>query len=171
MDEIRFWQLIGEVRESGAAGVQTLIAKLSELPPDEILAYQKYFYDAMNASYTSTLWAAAYIIAGGCSDDSFSDFRAWLIMQGQTTFWQVVADPEVLAELVESDDIFRRKLSTPHAKHMSESLETRILANSISKNIATTSPLKLYWTGARMKISYKPCCRNYMPSLVIRGKL
>ncbi|KAB2861374.1 MAG: DUF4240 domain-containing protein [Anaerolineae bacterium] len=106
MDEIRFWQLIDEVRESGTDSVQTLIAKLSQLPPEEILAYQKHFYDVMDASYTSTLWAAAYIIAGGCSDDSFSDFRAWLIMQGQTTFWRVVADPEVLAELVESDDIF-----------------------------------------------------------------
>lgn len=106
MDEIRFWQLIDEVRESGTAGVQTLIAKLSQLPPDEILAYEKHFDDAMNVSYTSTLWAAAYIINSGCSDDAFDYFRAWLIMQGQTTFRRVVADPEVLVEFVESDDIF-----------------------------------------------------------------
>ncbi len=60
----------------------------------------------MNASYTSTLWAAVYIINSGCSDDAFDYFRAWLIMQGQTTFRRVVADPEVLVEFVESDDIF-----------------------------------------------------------------
>lgn len=34
------------------------------------------------ALYRRDLWAAAYIIGGGCSDDSFIDFRAGLIAQG-----------------------------------------------------------------------------------------
>lgn len=32
--------------------------------------------------YRYDLWAAAYLIGGGCSDDSFTDFRAGLIGQG-----------------------------------------------------------------------------------------
>ncbi|OSP39974.1 hypothetical protein B7767_28795 [Streptomyces sp. 13-12-16] len=45
------------------------------------------------------LWAAAYVINGGCSDDGFDYFRGWLIAQGRETFERVVADPDALAEL------------------------------------------------------------------------
>ncbi len=43
------------------------------------------------------LWAAADTLMGGCSDDSFTDFRAWLILQGKEKVEAVVKDPDVLA--------------------------------------------------------------------------
>jgi hypothetical protein len=53
----------------------------------------------MAHSYTNPLWAAAYLINGGCSDDGFEYFRGWLIAQGREVFERVVADPDALAEL------------------------------------------------------------------------
>lgn len=48
---------------------------------------------------SSPLWAAAYLINGGCSDDGFDYFRGWLIAQGRTVFEQVTADVDCLADL------------------------------------------------------------------------
>lgn len=53
----------------------------------------------MADSYRTSLWAAAYVINGGCSDDGFDYFRGWLILQGRKVFEQVVADPDALADL------------------------------------------------------------------------
>jgi hypothetical protein len=44
------------------------------------------------------LWAAAYTLLGGCSDDSFMDFRSWLLLQGRDAIEAVVRDPDVLAD-------------------------------------------------------------------------
>lgn len=43
------------------------------------------------------MWAAAYLIGGGCSDDSFIDFRAGLIAQGRDWYHTVLASPDSLA--------------------------------------------------------------------------
>jgi hypothetical protein len=54
----------------------------------------------MAGSYrTPLLWAAAYVINGGCSNDGFEYFRGWLIVQGREVFEHVVADPGTLADL------------------------------------------------------------------------
>jgi hypothetical protein len=53
----------------------------------------------MADSYRNLLWAAAYLINGGCSDDGFESFRCWLIVQGRTVFERSVADPDTLADL------------------------------------------------------------------------
>lgn len=53
-------------------------------------------------SYTSRLWAAAYIIMGGCSDDSFDYFRGWLLFQGKEVYEACIEDPELLIPALEN---------------------------------------------------------------------
>ena len=53
----------------------------------------------MADSCRSSLWPAAYVINGGCSDDGFDFFRGRLMLQGRETFRQAVADPDSLADL------------------------------------------------------------------------
>ena len=44
-------------------------------------------FDAkMDQAYSWPLWGAAYVINGGCSDDTFTDFRAALISRGRQAF-------------------------------------------------------------------------------------
>ncbi|WP_042454313.1 DUF4240 domain-containing protein [Streptacidiphilus jiangxiensis] len=100
MDIRGFWQLIEEARGSGPEGVAARAsAVLARREPGEIVAAQRGLWALMAASYRSSLWAAAYMINGGCSDDGFDYFRGWLILQGRETFERVVADPDALAEL------------------------------------------------------------------------
>jgi hypothetical protein len=50
------------------------------------------------------LWAAGYLALGGLGDDSFLDFRTWLISQGQERFERVLAAPDDLADLSWDDE-------------------------------------------------------------------
>lgn len=105
MDKERFWQLVAAARDQAsdpdaseevAGEASTLLAAH---PAEEIVATQQVLWDLMADSYTNPLWAAAYLVNGGCSDDGFDYFRGWLIAQGRETFERVVADPDALAEL------------------------------------------------------------------------
>ena len=73
-----------------------LAAILKELPPKEIASFYQHFCALKAKTYRWDLWAAADIIANGCSDDAFMDFRSWLVSRGRNVFEEVVADPESL---------------------------------------------------------------------------
>ncbi|MFI6606747.1 DUF4240 domain-containing protein [Streptomyces sp. NPDC050507] len=105
MDTKDFWKLIDDARAlvvdpaDAEAVAERVAALLAERPADEILTAQQLLWDLMAASYRAPLWAAAYTINGGCSDDGFDYFRGWLIAQGREVFERVVADPDALAGL------------------------------------------------------------------------
>lgn len=99
MDKQTFWKLIDTARAEAA---QDLVAEraavlLARLPEAEIAAAQQVLWDLLAESYRSPLWAAAYVINGGCSDDGFDYFRGWLLTQGQEAFEAALADPDSLA--------------------------------------------------------------------------
>lgn len=105
MNKQRFWQLIEAARnqvsnpDDGEAVVHRATWLLATHSAEEIVAAQQTFWDLMTDSYTNPLWAAAYVINGGCSDDGFDYFRGWLIAQGREVFERIVADPDALAEM------------------------------------------------------------------------
>ena len=105
MDTQRFWKLIQDARaqvaepaDCEAVAVQAA-ALLAALPREEIVAAERVLSGLMADSYRTPLWAAAYVINGGCSDDGFDYFRGWLILQGREVFEQAVANPDALADL------------------------------------------------------------------------
>ncbi|GGT08455.1 hypothetical protein GCM10010286_37270 [Streptomyces toxytricini] len=105
MNKEHFWTLIEKAREhvpdtrDGSDIADRASALLARRPAQEITAAQQTLWDLMADSYQNPLWAAAYVVNGGCSDDGFDYFRGWLIAQGRTTFERVLADPDALAEL------------------------------------------------------------------------
>jgi hypothetical protein len=62
-------------------------------------AFDKPLWELLARSYRADLWAAAYIINGGASDDGFDYFRGWLIAQGRSAYEAALAAPDSLAEL------------------------------------------------------------------------
>jgi hypothetical protein len=52
----------------------------------------------MDRAYSYNLWGAAYVIHGGCGDDTFNDFRSSLISRGRASFERALADPDSLAD-------------------------------------------------------------------------
>jgi Protein of unknown function (DUF4240) len=76
-------------------------AQLATTEPEEIVAWHQHLGKVMAASGTEDLWAAAYLINGGCSEEGFDAFRGWLIAHGRSAVARAVADPDSLAELPE----------------------------------------------------------------------
>jgi hypothetical protein len=97
-----FWRLNENLPAETAAEV--LATRLAELPADEMLSYQRHFYEMYAKAYRWPLWGAAYLIEGGCSDDGFMDFRYGLISRGRHFYETALADPDALAELIEHED-------------------------------------------------------------------
>ncbi|MGW7437830.1 DUF4240 domain-containing protein [Streptomyces sp. NPDC054849] len=99
MDKQTFWKLIETARADAAAEeVAPRAAELlSGFPETEIAAAQQVLWDLLAESYRNPLWAAAYVINGGCSDDGFDYFRGWLLTQGRAAFDAALADPDSLA--------------------------------------------------------------------------
>jgi hypothetical protein len=109
MNEDKFWQIIEESKkatnDSQSAQKTALKKILSALDTAEVLAFDKIFDETLFTSYTWDLWGAAYIINGGCSDDSFEYFRRGLVAAGRDKFKKALQDPESLGDWVEPDEL------------------------------------------------------------------
>jgi hypothetical protein len=101
-----FWNLVDRARGQATDGDadmigENLVGVLSTLPDADILGAGRILDGLMSQAMLVDLWAAAYAIGGGCSDDGFEDFRGWLVSRGREVFERVVADPDALADLPE----------------------------------------------------------------------
>jgi hypothetical protein len=97
-----FWRLVEQARAGAKTCCEVVTnatALLSSRPAAEIVATHQALWRLMDASYLQPLWAAAYLIRGGCSDDSFDYFRAYLLTCGRSAFEAAVHDPDSLAGL------------------------------------------------------------------------
>jgi Protein of unknown function (DUF4240) len=107
MNEQQFWQVFDEVNNAANGDMdvkcQLIEEKVAQLSGADAIAFSYLFSEKMAAAYSWKLWAAAYLINGGCGDDSFMDFRSSLIAQGQAIFEQALQDPDSLAA-VETDE-------------------------------------------------------------------
>jgi hypothetical protein len=105
VDAQQWWELIEAARRQvpdpadGRAVAARVATLLAVRPPGEILAADQVLWGLLVDSYRNLLWAAAYMIGGGCSDDGFDYFRGWLIAQGREVYERIVADPDALADL------------------------------------------------------------------------
>jgi hypothetical protein len=107
MDTNAFWDVIEKSRKGAddcEAQAEQLAALLGKLPPPEIVDFQKHFTKLIDEAYRWDLWAVAYIVHGGCSDDSFEYFRCWLIGQGRKYYEAALLDPERAVDNVEPGD-------------------------------------------------------------------
>ncbi|MBU6453727.1 MAG: DUF4240 domain-containing protein [Cyanobacteria bacterium REEB67] len=104
MDEQAFWYIIAGSLEDATSideQLQTLKQLLTELPDEELIAFQEMIDHMMMQAYRWGLWGAAYIMLGGCSDEMFEAFRAGLIMKGKEVYEMAVVEPDSLAEVGE----------------------------------------------------------------------
>lgn len=100
MNELEFWNIVQQAHDQSEGDMDRkceLIADLvGKLSGDEAIAFSQCFDEMMDRSYAWPLWGAAYVINGGCGDDSFTDFRASLISRGQQAFENALADPDAM---------------------------------------------------------------------------
>ena len=98
-----FWAVIDRATADrpGSPGevAKRAVTELAAGDPDEIVAWGRHLDKVMVASGKEDLWAAAYLINGGCSDEGFDSFRGWLIAHGREVRARSVREPDSLAEL------------------------------------------------------------------------
>ena len=101
VDANKFWGIIATARVPSAPGKpfdQALTDHLATFNEQDILQYHARFDQLHAALYRWDVWAAAYLIGGGCSDDAFIDFRTGIIAQGRDWYEKVTASPDNLAD-------------------------------------------------------------------------
>ena len=111
MDETGFWKIVQDAHDASGGDMDRkcdlVRQRISSLPAAEAVEFAKCFDAMMAKAYSHPLWGAAYVINGGCGDDTFADFRASLISRGRQAFERALADPESLAdEPFSGDDWF-----------------------------------------------------------------
>jgi len=111
MDTIKteqFWSLIDKAVESSHGDNELkeefLTSELTKLSLEEIkdfeIAYRKAVIDADDFK----IMAAAKIIEGYVSDDSYLYFRNWIIGQGKKVYDETLKKPDYLAKVVEEGE-------------------------------------------------------------------
>lgn len=107
-DNDRWWDIIERSRKGAKesdAQAERLIALLSkELSAAEIMAFDTFLQERIRDAFRTDLWAVAYIMNGGCSDDGFDYFLGWLICKGKAHYEAALAKPENAAKRVKPDD-------------------------------------------------------------------
>jgi hypothetical protein len=105
VNKTEYWNLIEQSKSYKEDQVDWLTEELSKKSIDEIVDFEFIFEGYMKESYQSHLWGAAYLIMGGCSDDSFDYFRGWLISQGQEVYEKTLKEPEFLANYITDENL------------------------------------------------------------------
>ena len=100
-----FWTLIAQAREHTSGPSEWLMEQLVDMGPEQA----KEFDDIANAyiglAYQYGLWTAASVMERhSCSDDSFIDFRAWLVGQDRDVYMAALKDPDSLADAPDYQD-------------------------------------------------------------------
>ena len=127
-----FWSLIEKSRASwdlhnvdgNQRNQMTLLTRLlSELVAAEVASFEQHLVGQLHGAYRWDLWHAATIIADGCSDDFFANFRGWLVSMGRDTYEAALGDVETLAESAAMpgiEDVFFEGFSTVAADVFAE---------------------------------------------------
>jgi len=105
MGEDKFWEIIELSKADDPQDqLDNLTEQLAAMTVDEIFGFDYRLDKFLEVSYNPALWAAAYIVCGGCSDDGFDYFRAWLISKGRAVYEAALENPDSLIHVFERAD-------------------------------------------------------------------
>jgi hypothetical protein len=96
-----FWDIVGKCRrdaESLADFNAILKRELDALPVEDIASFRLAWLAASDDIYSWDVWDASALMLNGTDDDSFMDFRSWVISLGRADYETIRADADNLAE-------------------------------------------------------------------------
>lgn len=166
MDRSTFWQIIDDAR--GSAGSIDEIAgavseRLAASAPDEIIAFDQHRLDLMRDAYRWDLWAVAYIVNGGCSDDGFDYFCAWLLAQGRERWDQAMASPESIGAWLEPglDEAEAEELLYAAGTAYEERTGSDLPVGRLNYS-RPSEPVGSSWTDEDLPTLYPELCRTFL---------
>jgi hypothetical protein len=107
IDEAAFWRILADANADAGSLEEArarLISRLERLNAAGLRSVNSHYAKTMKRLYHWNVWALAYAACGGCSDDSFRDFRGWLILHGDPALIDLaIASPERAARRIPRD--------------------------------------------------------------------
>lgn len=104
MTEDIFWQLIDKARAANNSNFETQCVTLTELltpySAEDIIAFEHILREKIEEASSFPVMAAAFLVCSFISDDTYEDFRAWLIGQGKENFYKAIKNPDEAAALL-----------------------------------------------------------------------
>ena len=82
----RYKELVALASPDQFQFMDNLRPSLERFHPKEIRKFDKILLTKINELNTWELWALAYIVRGGCGDDAFDYFKAWVVSKGRKAF-------------------------------------------------------------------------------------
>ena len=163
MDAELFWSLIANAISKSDGSIDIfnghIVNQLQDYKATEIKRFQNTLLDKMEAINHWDLWALAYISQGGCSDDSFLYFCAWIISQGEDTYKLALTDVHDLMPLVPSDKLVWNEGLLYAAN---EAYEIRSSGKEMSiKERKETPPKGEEWQEDKVAMTYPEIAKHY----------
>lgn len=101
----RWWALLERAKRRDLEVYEArLLAALTKLAPEEIVAFDRFVQERLRDAYRADLWEVAYVMNGGCSDDGFDYFCGWLVSRGRARYEAALTRPEDAAIGASPDD-------------------------------------------------------------------
>lgn len=104
-----FWDIIEQAKCLANDDIEQRPAALKQVlmrqNAAQIQMFDQLYREKLVEAYRWDLWGAAYVIQGGCSDDSFDYFRDFLISEGRQVFETALKSPDNLAQIDLPDDV------------------------------------------------------------------
>ena len=111
MTSDQFWRLIADTGHHAKHDVERQAElrcdTLAGMSVKEILSFEEHLRATLRRAYTFDLIVAAFIVMSYVSDDTFENFRAWLVAQGKERFARAVKEPASIVEFLERDEVER----------------------------------------------------------------
>jgi hypothetical protein len=105
VDDSFFWSLIDDTRSvsdgSPERHASALRRRLSALPAGQILGFERRWREHDRDAYRWELWAAGYLLNGGCDEACFEHFRSYVIGLGRDVYRAAIRDADSLVFLAE----------------------------------------------------------------------
>lgn len=160
MDEHLFWDLIEQAKDKSSSplGRSSQLTNLLEgFSASAIKIFASMFEEKLVESFTWELWAIAYITLGGCSDDGYKDFRAWLISEGKDVYRSTKANPEALIDLTDRPMQLQGMLNAADDAYYSRTNKPLVL----KKRQLKAEPAGIPWTDEELPSRYPRTCRKF----------
>ena len=157
-----FWNIIEQAKSLAENDIEQRPVALKQIlmgqTAEQIQRFEQIYREKLLEAYRWELWGAAYVIQGGCSDDSFDYFRDFLISEGQQIFAQALKSPDDLAHIDLPDDVeledFRYAIGDAYEAVTGQGLPV----NTVS---FPAEPAGQAWTEDQLNALYPQLCAKY----------
>ncbi len=164
MDENRFWEIIDESRERASEpGKQheSLGQILGGLTSDEIATFAAHWHTKHQNAYRWDLWAVAFIVRGGCSDDSFMDFRAWLVGQGRKSYEAALDDARTVGAHVKGTICYEELNYVASSAYKKKTGEDLPDLSTLGVPPHPKDPMGTEWEEEQLPKQYPDLCKKF----------